>query len=128
LDLRAWVEGYARAWESADEDLVCSLFTEEASYRASPFRQPLIGHSEIRAYWRRAAGSQRGTEVLMGRPFAEEDRVAVEWWATMEDGGEQVTLPGCLLLRMARDGRCADLREYWNVESGRRAPFDGWGE
>lgn len=38
-------------------------------------------------------------------------RVAVEWWATMVEAGERVTLPGCLLLRFAADGRCTDLYE-----------------
>ena len=45
----------------------------------------------------------------------------------MVDDGEEVTLPGCLLLRLEDDGRCSDLREYWNVEPGTRDPFDGWG-
>jgi len=38
------------------------------------------------------------------------------------------TLPGCLLLRFEPDGRCSDLREYWNLEPGLRKPFPGWGE
>jgi hypothetical protein len=52
----------------------------------------------------------------------------VEWWATMRDEGEEITLPGCLLLRFASDGRCAALREYWHVEPGRHEPHEGWGE
>lgn len=63
----------------------------------------------------------------MGSPFVDGDRVAVEWWATMISEGEALTLPGCLLLRFAPDGRCSDLREYWNLEAGRREPFSGWG-
>jgi hypothetical protein len=63
----------------------------------------------------------------MGRAFIDGDRVAVEWWATMIADGDEVTLPGCLLLRFNQDGLCSDLREYWNVDSGRREPFAGWG-
>jgi hypothetical protein len=63
----------------------------------------------------------------MGRPFVDGARVAVEWWTTMIDDGEERTLPGCLLLRFDADGRCGDLREYWNLEAGRREPFAGWG-
>jgi ketosteroid isomerase-like protein len=128
MDLEeAWIDSYARAWETADEDLVASLFTEDASYRSSPFREPFRGHDEIRAYWRRGAGNQRDTRVRMGRPFVDGDRVAVEWWTTMIEDGEEVTLPGCLLLRLAGDGRCSDLREYWHLERGRHDPFAGWG-
>jgi SnoaL-like protein len=127
VDLETWITGYGRAWETADEDLIASLFTEEASYRSSPFREPYVGHDAIRAYWRRGAGTQRGTKVRMGRPFGSGQRVAVEWWATLSDDDGEVTLPGCLLLRLEPDGRCSDLREYWNAEDGHREPFHGWG-
>jgi hypothetical protein len=63
----------------------------------------------------------------MGTPFGKGRRVAVEWWTTMVDEGETVTLPGCLLLRFAPDGRCVDLREYWNLERRLQEPFAGWG-
>ena len=45
----------------------------------------------------------------------------------MLDGDEEVTLPGCLLLLFAADGRCRELREYWHLEPGRREPPPGWG-
>ncbi len=127
MDHADWIRSYCEAWEKADEDLVASLFTEDASYRSSPFREPFRGQAEIRAYWRRGAGHQRETRVRMGSPFVDGRRVAVEWWATMIEEDEAVTLPGCLILRFADDGRCSDLREYWHLEAGRREPFAGWG-
>lgn len=127
MDLDRWIRSYGEAWERADEDLIVSLFTEDATYRSSPFRDPYHGHAEIRAYWRRGAGGQHETRVRMGAPFVDRDRVAVEWWTTMIDDGKAVTLPGCLLLRFAQDGRCCELREYWNIREGHRDPFPGWG-
>lgn len=124
-----WARRYGRAWEQADEEQLASLFTEGASYRSSPFREPFLGLAEIRSYWRRGAGTQRDVTVRMGRPFVDGDRVAVEWWTTMVDPDEgPVTLPGCLLLHFAADGRCDDLREYWHVLEGLREPFAGWGD
>jgi len=41
----------------------------------------------------------------MGRPFVDGDRVAVEWWTTMIDEDEEVSLPGCLLLHLRTGGR-----------------------
>ncbi len=117
MDHADWIRSYCEAWEKADEDLVASLFTPDASYRSSPFREPFRGQAEIRAYWRRGAGHQRETRVRMGSPFVDGRRVAVEWWATMIEEDEAVTLPGCLILRFADDGRCSDLREYWHLEA-----------
>jgi hypothetical protein len=64
----------------------------------------------------------------MGQPIITPDRVAVEWWTTMIDPDDgEITLPCCLLLRFAADGRCQDLWEYWQTRSGRQDPPDGWG-
>ena len=72
-----------------------------------------MGSGAIRGYWERATSTQEWAEVRIGAPFVEGDLVAVEWWTTMVDDGVQITLPGCLLLRFAPDGRCQTLREYW---------------
>jgi ketosteroid isomerase-like protein len=127
VHLSEWIEGYRRAWEDADADLVVSLFTEDADYRSIPFEEPHHGHAGIRAYWEDVTSRQRDARVRMGRPFVDGTRVAVEWWATMASGGEEVTLPGCLLLRFEDDGRCSDLREYWNVAPGTIEAFPDWG-
>jgi ketosteroid isomerase-like protein len=128
VTVEEWAERYARAWQDADEDAIAALFTADAEYRSSPFRQPYRGEAEIRAYWRRGAGAQADVRVRTGRPFVDRDRAAVEWWATLTDPDQgEITLPGCLLLRFAPDGRCSALREYWHVQPGGREPHEGWG-
>jgi SnoaL-like domain len=128
MELADWIEGYARAWRERDPDAAAALFTEGASYRSSPFAEPPnLGHDGVRAYWARVTASQEDVEVEMGEPLVDGSFVAVEWWTRMRSEGEQVTLVGCLLLRMASDGRCEDLREYWNYEPGRLPPHPGWG-
>jgi hypothetical protein len=127
LELGGWIEAYGRAWQTGDDELMASLFTEDANYRSAPFREPFRERDEIRAYARRNAGTQRDKHVRMGRPLIDGSRVAVEWWTTMVESGEAVTLPGCLLLRFEADGRCSELREYWHVEPGTHEPFASWG-
>ena len=62
-----------------------------------------------------------------GDPIEAGSKVAVEWWTTMRDGENEITLPGCLVLRFAEDGRCQELREYWHIEHRRIDPPEGWG-
>jgi hypothetical protein len=63
-----WIERYRRAWETADADEVVDLFTPDASYRSSFFREPFLGRDAIRQYWRRGAGTQTEVAVRMGGP------------------------------------------------------------
>jgi ketosteroid isomerase-like protein len=127
LDVAAWIEEYGRAWQEGDAEAVVRLFTEDAVYRSSPFREPNVGSEGIHAYWTRATSSQEDVDLRFGTPIAQGNTVAVEWWATMRADGEEVTLPGTLILRFAADGRCAELREYWHAELGRVDPHAGWG-
>jgi len=129
IAVEEWLERYRRAWETADADAVVELFTDDASYRSNIFADAHLGRDAIRAYWERATATQKAVAVQIGRPFVDGERVAAEWWTTMEDedDGAEITLPGCLLLTFDADGRCRELREYWQVEPGRLAPPDGWG-
>ena len=75
MDIDEWVTSYARAWETANEELIASLFTEDASYRSSPFREPFNGHAEIRAYWLAAQALSKRPACTWGGHSA----MAGEW-------------------------------------------------
>ena len=123
-----WIEGYRRAWEERDPQAAAALFTPDASYRSSPFREPPhFGQEGVVEYWAGATSTQENVQVEMGEPLVDGNHAVVEWWTRMRNGGEEITLVGCLLLRFAPDGRCEDLREYWNFESGLIPPHEGWG-
>ena len=64
----------------------------------------------------------------MGAPFIDGTRAVAEFWTTMLVAGDELTLPGCLLLRFNGEGQCADLRESWHTSPDIRQPFEGWGE
>ena len=108
-----WLERYRVAWETGDSEAAAALFTEDATYRSSPFREPHRGQEGVREYWSGATGSQSETRVRFGRPIGDAHRTAVEWWATMRDEDGEITLPGILVLRFASDGR---------------EPHPGWGD
>ena len=127
MDARSWLEAYRRAWEEADADAAAALFEEGSTYRSNIFQPPHEGPDGVRGYWEEVTKSQEGVRVLIGEPFGEGDRVAAEFWTTMRVEGEEVTLPGCLLLHFGPDGRCRSLHEYWHYEPGRMEPPPEWG-
>ena len=128
MDVRSWLESYRVAWERKDADAAAALFSEPSTYRANIFEQPFEGRDGVATYWRDVTSSQEDVRVRIGVPFVDGDRVAAEFWTTMRVAGEEVTLPGCLLLRFDADGLCASLREYWHFQPGRFEPPEGWGE
>ena len=128
MTVEDWVEAYGRAWRERDADSAAGLFTEDAEYRYSPFREPVVGSKAIHAYWEDVTSAQKEVDVRIGTPVVSSDLVVAEWWATMLEDGEETTITGCLLLRFTADGRCTAFREYWFQKPGRRDPHPGWGE
>jgi hypothetical protein len=127
VDVETWLERYRVAWEERDAAAAAALFTEDATYRANIFEEPWVGAAGVFEYWTTVTETQEDVRVRMGRPFGDGARVAAEFWTTMRNGGADITLPGCLLLEFADDGRCRALREYWHVETSIVEPPEVWG-
>lgn len=137
--VQKWLDSYGEAWRSRDADAAAALFTEDSIYRSHPFRTAHRGKDGVRAYWTKATEDQRGLDLRFGTPVVEGNRVAVEWWAVMRtvspgertaspgEGNSVGTLPGCLFLLFAPDGRCRELREYWHWKDEEVPPPEGWG-
>lgn len=123
-----WMEAYAKAWRARDPGAVVALFTDDAIYSSHPFRVPYRGRSGVLEYSKKAFGEDELQELRWGQPMVEGPKAAVEYWATMRENGEEVTLAGFNLLRFAPDGRCIELREYWAMDEGSRSPPPGWGK
>jgi hypothetical protein len=126
--LDEWVERYRLAWEDRDGEAAAALFTSDASYRSNIFEDPHQGRDGVKAYWESVTSSQSDVRVLMGRPFGDGARAAVEFWTTMNVEGQPTTLAGCLLLDFDDAWLCRRLREYWHFSSERMKPPTGWGE
>jgi uncharacterized protein (TIGR02246 family) len=122
-----WLADYGRAWERGDSAGIAALFADDGVSANNPHGPPHRGRAAIAAYWAAEIARQREVRVTFGVPVIAGDRAAAEWWATFADP-DPVTYAGCLMLRFAPDGTCAELREYWNPLPGETAgPPEGWG-
>ena len=52
MDIEQFMRGYKAAWEGRDESAFCALFTEDATYRNTPFAEQR-GHGQLARYWQR---------------------------------------------------------------------------
>jgi len=114
-EIEKWLNAYGRAWETRDAHAVGELFTEDATYRETPFVEPMRGRAAIREYWDRAVGPQEqihfGYEILA----IGENLAIARWWASFVriPTQAQVKLDGIFLLTFAPGKLCRELKEWW---------------
>jgi hypothetical protein len=121
---RAWIDTWDRAWRTKDANALSPVYADDVVFRSHPFREP-----QSPVEYARGAFEEEGEELELwwGDPLVSDDRAAVEWWATLKENGEPVTIAGTSLLRFGADGRVVDQHDYWALSPGRTAPWRGWG-
>lgn len=127
LIVNRWIRNYAKAWRVKDAKTIASLFTEDAPYHSHPFRPLSQGWKSILEYTLGALDVGQGYEVRFGRPIVEGSRAAVEYWTTMKEKVEDVTLAGCIMLHFTKNGLCKELHDYWILKTGREQAPPNWG-
>jgi hypothetical protein len=126
LIVNRWIRNYTKAWLKKDAKAIASLFTEDATYHSHPFRPVIHGRKSILDYTLGALDVGQVYEVRFGKPVVEGSRAAVEYWTTMKEKVENVTLAGCIMLRFAKSDLCKELHDYWVLQTGRlSAPSPG---
>lgn len=119
-----WAQTWQRAWPEHDAAAIAALYAEGAAYRSSPFREPEAGGA--RGFVARAFPDESEVRCRFGSPMVGGARAAVEWWASMREGGEETALAGTTVLVFDSDGLVVEHVDYWRQAEGRRDPYAGW--
>ena len=127
LTVNRWIRNYTKAWLKKDAKAIAALFTEDAVYSSNPFRPVTHGRKSILDYTLGALDVGQVYEVRFGKPVVEGSQAAVEYWTTMKEKVEDVTLAGSVMLHFAKNGLCKELHDYWVLQTGKiQAPLN-WG-
>jgi hypothetical protein len=118
-----WLARYGRAWEQKDAVAFTDLFTEDATYRWTPFLEPMRGREGIAAAVIGAFNVQQdihfGWTLLAaaGEPFI------AHWTCEFKriPAGNPVRLDGIFVLRFDGRGLCHDFREWWHSDEPQEA-------
>jgi hypothetical protein len=127
LVVNRWIRNYAKAWLKKDAKAIASLFTEDATYHSHPFRPMNQGRKSILDYTLGALDVGQVYEVRFGKPVVEGSRAVVEYWTTMKEKLNDVTLAGCIMLHFAKNGLCKELHDYWVLQTGELQAPASWG-
>jgi hypothetical protein len=108
----SWVAGYEAAWRSAGTDALAGLFTPEASYSMSPWREPVVGLGALAELWESERDGpdepfRMESEVVAVDGDTAVVRLAVDYGR--KTGGRWRDL---WVLRFAPDGRCEAFEEW----------------
>ena len=109
----AWIAAYERAWRTAGTRSLADLFTEDASYRASPYEKPAIGLAAIGELWERErVGPDEAFEMSHELVAVDGDTAVARVEVEYATGAQYRDL---WLICFAADGRCEEFEEwpYW---------------
>jgi hypothetical protein len=113
---KRWLDSYGRAWMGRDPEAAAALYTEDASYRVTPFDEPLRGRVAIYEYWKGVAKTEENIEFDFEIVAVTAELGVATWRASFVRVPPrlQTKLDGIFLIALDSDGRCQSLREWWH--------------
>ena len=108
----SWVAAYEAAWRTAGTHALAGLFTPDASYSMSPWREPVTGLDALAGMWERERDGPDEPFTLESEVVAVDGDTAVVRLAVdygRASGGRWRDL---WVVRFAPDGRCRAFEEW----------------
>lgn len=119
VEADAWVAAYEQAWRTAGIEGLRGLFTDDASYRMSPYEEPSVGIARIGELWERERqGHDEEFELTHEIVAVEADTAVVRVEVQYGPPGRS-HYRDLWIVRFAADGRCREFEE-WPFWPGRQ--------
>ena len=127
-DVREVIGVYIKAWETQDEALILTIFTEGATYHERVMREPIPDRDSIGAYWRsKVVEAQANITCRLLNLYLDGDTAIAEWEAEFDDLAQGLRkrmreiavlefVPVHASTLLGFEWRIASLREYWASE------------
>ena len=118
-DVREVIDVYIKAWETQDENLILTIFTEGATYHERVMREPIPDRDSIGAYWRsKVVEAQANITCRLLNLYLDGDTAIAEWEAEFDDLAQGLRKRMREIAVLTFEGRLiASLREYWQSET-----------
>ena len=106
------METYERAWRTAGADGLREIFTDDASYRMSPYEEPLRGLEAIAVMWERERQGPDEDFTLKSEVIAVDGHTAVARVDVRYGAPRQSEYRDLWVIEFAPDGRCRAFEEW----------------
>ena len=107
-----WVKGYVDAWRSPGTVKLASLFTNDLSYRVSPWKKPLSGLEELAAFWENSRSGPDEKFEFQNEIIAVEGRTAVVMITVSYEQDEPDRWRDLWVLRFDEQDLCCSFEEW----------------
>jgi hypothetical protein len=107
-----WVTEYERLWRTPGTEGLAEIFTPDATYRQSPFREPVVGLAAIQRMWDEARDSADEEFEMTAAVLAVEDDTAVVRVHVRYGPPRNQEWLDLWVIRFAADGRCRAFEEW----------------
>lgn len=116
--VREVLDVYIRAWETQDPDLICTIFTDRATYHERVMGEPIRGRDGIRSYWQtKVVEGQANITCDLLNLYLDDSTAIAEWQAEFDDTAQQVRKRMREVALLVFNGHLIEsLREYWASE------------
>ena len=110
--IRRWIEAYERAWRAPGTDALAHLFTDDATYSAAPFEEPLAGRDAIAAFWEVEREGPDEAFTLTSEIVAVDGDTGVARLEVVYDGPPARRYRDLWIVVLDGDGRCRRFEEW----------------
>ena len=114
-----WLAAYEAAWRAPGTDQLADVFTEDASYRQSPYTEPLVGLAAIGQMWDAERDGPNEVFTMAAEVVAVDEPTAVVRVEVRYGNPVRQEYRDLWVLRLGGDGRCSWFEEwpYWPEQS-----------
>ncbi|MBL6276588.1 nuclear transport factor 2 family protein [Micromonospora fiedleri] len=107
-----WIAAYERAWRTPGTEALTAIFTEQASYRQGPYREPVVGLPAIARMWEAERDGPDEAFEMTSEVVAVEGDTAVARLEVRYGAPVDQEYRDLWIMRFAADGRCASFEEW----------------
>lgn len=110
-----WLAGYEAAWRAPGAARLTEIFTEDASYRQSPYQEPVVGLAAIGRMWDAERDGPDEVFTLATDIVAVDGPTAVVRAEVHYGNPVSQEYRDLWVMRLGDDGRCSWFEEwpYW---------------
>jgi len=114
-----WLAAYEAAWRAPGTDQLADMFTEDASYRQSPYTEPVVGLAAIRQMWDAEREGPDEAFIMATEIVAVDGSTAVVRVEVRYGHPVRQEYRDLWVLRLGDDGRCSWFEEwpFWPEQS-----------